>query len=168
MVLGYLACISDVCVYGVSVPHCDGKCGMAAIVPSPVYTLEEEPSADLITTTTTTTTTTTATSTGQSLNDTSTSKQLDSPTTVNSPATDTSSSLLLFPWTDLEQEIQTHLPTYARPIFLRFMKYIPVTATFKHMKNVLMEQVIIACPMPYLIIENECVCCILVRCIWPK
>ncbi len=79
--------IADVTVYGVEVPGCDGKAGMAAI------TLKID-------------------------------------------------DLSEFQWKVLGQELKLHLPVYARPIFLRFIKNneLAMTSTFKHQKNDLVKQ----------------------------
>ena len=36
-----------------------------------------------------------------------------------------------------------HLPSYARPLFIRIMQNIPVTETFKHKKSELSKQVLL-------------------------
>ena len=79
--------IADVTVYGVEVPGCDGKAGMAAI------TLK-------------------------------------------------TGDVTKFQWTELGQELKLHLPAYARPVFLRFIKNneLAMTSTFKHQKNDLVKQ----------------------------
>ena len=72
--------VRECCVYGVAVPRCDGKCGMASIV-------------------------------------------LDNGV---DPGTFTPA---------LHKEMKAHLPSFARPLFLRFLADIPKTTTFKHKKG---------------------------------
>jgi len=78
--------IEDVTIYGVSIPGCEGKAGMAAIT-------------------------------------------LTQNTDINK-----------FPWNSLHYQMTANLPPYARPIFFRFQKVIPITSTFKHKKDDLVKE----------------------------
>lgn len=44
-----------------------------------------------------------------------------------------------FPWSSLHYQMTSNLPSYARPIFFRFQKEIPITSTFKHKKDDLVK-----------------------------
>jgi acyl-CoA synthetase (AMP-forming)/AMP-acid ligase II len=79
---------SEVVVYGVTVPLCGGKVGMAAVVLSPPVSPSPHP--------------------------------LD--------------------WAPLHLHLTSHLPPYARPLFLRVRKEVAVTSTFKHQKGELVQQ----------------------------
>jgi acyl-CoA synthetase (AMP-forming)/AMP-acid ligase II len=43
-------------------------------------------------------------------------------------------------WTHFHAECVAHLPSYARPLFLRIQNQIQTTATFKHQKNQLVKE----------------------------
>eukprot|EP00053_Salpingoeca_punica_P016949 m.161897 g.161897 ORF g.161897 m.161897 type:complete len:680 (-) comp17078_c0_seq2:231-2270(-) len=85
-VLGKASGLYEANVYGVSVPFCEGRCGMAALVLS--VPLEN------------------------------------------------------FDFSALHSHLSTHLPSYARPLFLRIVEHgsLALTATFKHKKMDLVEQ----------------------------
>lgn len=78
--------IDDVTVYGVTVPGCEGKAGMASITLNRDYDISK------------------------------------------------------FPWSSLHYQMTANLPPYARPIFFRFQKEIPITGTFKHKKEDLVKE----------------------------
>ena len=42
-------------------------------------------------------------------------------------------------WEQLHYELSAHLPTYARPVFVRVQNTMALTSTFKHQKNGLVE-----------------------------
>jgi acyl-CoA synthetase (AMP-forming)/AMP-acid ligase II len=46
-----------------------------------------------------------------------------------------------FPWDKFEEILRQNLPSYSRPQFVRFTRRIPTTATYKHLKSVLVTQV---------------------------
>jgi fatty-acyl-CoA synthase len=77
--------INEVTVYGVTIPNCDGRVGMASLI------LQED---------------------------------------LNPSA---------MKWERFHEECQKHLPSYARPAFIRIQRAIQVTGTFKHQKSVLIE-----------------------------
>lgn len=52
-----------------------------------------------------------------------------------------SSNISNFDWNNLANELSLHLPTYARPLFIRVQKEIKVTSTFKHIKADLVKEV---------------------------
>jgi fatty-acyl-CoA synthase len=85
-VLASIPFISDVTVYGVDVPYCDGKAGMASIV----------------------------------LKDGFTESSID--------------------WSRYHLECVSHLPAYARPLFIRIQNQLQTTGTFKHQKNTLVSE----------------------------
>lgn len=135
-VLGALPFIADVCVYGVTVPQCEGRAGMASIVPSPLTTAATAQDPQQLP------------SHAKSKH----SMSLDIETPATSPvaavaatqqqSADTQFSMdqAIFPWQQFEGALKAHLPAYAHPQFVRLMRVIPTTATFKHLKNVLVEQ----------------------------